>query len=892
MAVVVDATGTKLITTVAGASVNYTSITVGTGVNRALVVTVACAAAVTAPTATWDSGASNQAMSLISVVETQTNVTTFMFALRNPVSGAKTLNVAWTGSAKSNVEAISFTGVEQASDARAFILANFAKDGATLNAITMGITPPRDSIVVASYATSATFSSLNQTNLFTDITNTGCEGGATRATGAGASISFTGTDTTTTGNKVIVGFAIVSDSAPTAEPWDVPSLSWPRPEAYYIQPFAVSRPIGPPKEDIAKVYRWFAPLAEPVRVKPALPVGEQQTLAFNPIPIPPPVRASPFAEVPKRPGFAVWQQQTLAWSTFVPAPAQVYTRWDDFARRKSTPLDTQPLAWSGLTPAVTPTSTDVVASDNGSVGPRFRYRLIYRAKTEPVFVPAATTTAIVAGEIGSSGPTFQQQFQYSATTEPAFVPPTTVVTYTPTPQWPDRVAAKPSPLNYTPLALVVPTQPTVWSQSTTRWPELLPTRKRPVTEFGTFVAPPAQVNFSYPSWPDFASVKPRKPWLQQTLAWSTFTPVPVISTDVVASDDGSAGPRFRWRLIYRTKTEPVFVPPVPASTDVVAGEAGSVGPEFQRQFQYAVKTEPVFVPAAAFTYSQLASWPDVIPVRKRPVTDFRPWTFVQTPAQVFFPYAPWDDFTRRKKPPLDTQPLAWSGFTPLPVISTDIVASDDGSAGPRFRWRLIYRTKTEPVFVPVAPASTDIVVGEAGSAGPTYLWQLIYQSQTQPAFVPAAAVVFFPDRWPDFAQPPKKKPPLNYEPLAFLQIIRSPFNSFVNWPDFATKKRPPLNYEPLTLVQTVRTPWVTMTTWPDFAHLKRKPGLGAPYQQFTARFVGTVTATTITVSMSAFEVNSDTANAVVRVIQSQPAASALVSIEETGILIDPLPGGP
>jgi len=64
------------------------------------------------------------------------------------------------------------------------------------------------------------------------------------------------------------------------------------------------------------------------------------------------------------------------------------------------------------------------------------------------------------------------------------------------------------------------------------------------------------------------------------------------------------------------------------------------------------------------------NWPDFAP--GRPILRlYQPWTFIPIPRQVFFPYAPWDDFTRHKPQPLDTQPLIWTPQTL--VVSANIL---------------------------------------------------------------------------------------------------------------------------------------------------------------------------------------------------------------------------
>ncbi len=203
----------------------------------------------------------------------------------------------------------------------------------------------------------------------------------------------------------------------------------------------------------------------------------------------------------------------------------------------------------------------------------------------------------------------------------------------------------------------------------------------------------------------------------------------------------------------------------------------------------------------------------------------------------------WPDFAPKTRPVLNFQP--WSFVEPPPQIWF-----------PHAPWDDFTRRKPMPL-------------------------------DTQPqAFVQLAPQVFFPYApWDDFTR--RKPQPLDTQPLIWTgQTIAAPapVMAWINWPDFAPKKPTPLNYEPLTLVQTVVTPWNVWTQWPDFAPIRGKAGLHAALQQFSIRFPGLITGTTINAIMNAFETNSDGTAFSIYVIQSQPAVSALVSIKELGIL--------
>ena len=119
MAVAFDAACTSFISSDTGAPTwpfSGTLITVGAGANRALVVLLQFTST-TLPgslTVTWDSGASNQAMTQITntFANNGTNCPV-LYGLVNPVSGLKTLAVNFTGAIVGAAYAVSFTGVDQ-----------------------------------------------------------------------------------------------------------------------------------------------------------------------------------------------------------------------------------------------------------------------------------------------------------------------------------------------------------------------------------------------------------------------------------------------------------------------------------------------------------------------------------------------------------------------------------------------------------------------------------------------------------------------------------------------------------------------------------------------------------------------------------------------------------
>ncbi|MBA0083741.1 MAG: hypothetical protein HRJ53_01980 [Acidobacteria bacterium Pan2503] len=96
-------------------SFNLTGLTVSPFGNGLLLAFITAFSAISAPTATWDSGGTNQAMTLVtSQANVGATVTTYMFRLVNPTPGKKTLAFSWT-TASSNIGfmASSWVGVNQ-----------------------------------------------------------------------------------------------------------------------------------------------------------------------------------------------------------------------------------------------------------------------------------------------------------------------------------------------------------------------------------------------------------------------------------------------------------------------------------------------------------------------------------------------------------------------------------------------------------------------------------------------------------------------------------------------------------------------------------------------------------------------------------------------------------
>lgn len=208
MALAVDATGTKLIGGSSVTTINYTGITVGSGSQRALLVTLVLGASATtsAWSATWDNGGTNQAMTVIKSLVTSTSgiATAVIFGLLNPTAGNKTLALSWTGSQFPVVCAQSYTGADQTSVTTTFKNANSSATSS------LTITSATGDIAVAVIAAAGSLTSLNQTSIYLDTTSSGADSAASRAVGA-ASVTFTATGAS--GSIAFVGCDIAAASA-------------------------------------------------------------------------------------------------------------------------------------------------------------------------------------------------------------------------------------------------------------------------------------------------------------------------------------------------------------------------------------------------------------------------------------------------------------------------------------------------------------------------------------------------------------------------------------------------------------------------------------------------------------------------------------------------------
>lgn len=166
-AVVLDAAGTGA--NVTNTTIDYTGLTVGSGLNRALVLVLTWGGNPGAiSSVTWDFGGSAQAMTQIGTTQsdpTWTSRFVALFGLVDPASGNKTLRVVQTNSVATKHAAISFTGVDQAGGTTTFH--DFTSASGT--GVTLDITVPSaasEYIVVGTASDSAAVSYNSGTQIF------------------------------------------------------------------------------------------------------------------------------------------------------------------------------------------------------------------------------------------------------------------------------------------------------------------------------------------------------------------------------------------------------------------------------------------------------------------------------------------------------------------------------------------------------------------------------------------------------------------------------------------------------------------------------------------------------------------------------------------------------
>lgn len=172
MAVALDVKGTELFSGTAVSSVSSsTSITVGSGANRALLLVVIWQT-LTVPTAitfTWNS----TALPLIASTSLGTSGAASnvqIYGMVNPTSGTLAFSGSWTGTREYTMMLVAYTGVDQTGGATSFPHGTTAS-GTSVTAATT-ITTANGNAVIGCYGNSGTnWSAVSNTSLFIDNAN-------------------------------------------------------------------------------------------------------------------------------------------------------------------------------------------------------------------------------------------------------------------------------------------------------------------------------------------------------------------------------------------------------------------------------------------------------------------------------------------------------------------------------------------------------------------------------------------------------------------------------------------------------------------------------------------------------------------------------------------------
>jgi hypothetical protein len=185
--VAVDAVGTADVTAYpGGTSATFNNLTIGAGLtNSALLVFIAFGAS-TGPTGisvTWD----GVAMSPIAGASiTESDIQGYFYGLVNPHAGNKTLAVSWTGTSAYSIDALSLSGVDQVNPFQNVTSNGNASSGTPSVTVTSAI----GDYVFAGFASAATGTATNQTQLFFDTGSSYPVASAAYAAGA-ATVTLT-----------------------------------------------------------------------------------------------------------------------------------------------------------------------------------------------------------------------------------------------------------------------------------------------------------------------------------------------------------------------------------------------------------------------------------------------------------------------------------------------------------------------------------------------------------------------------------------------------------------------------------------------------------------------------------------------------------------------------
>lgn len=192
MAVSLDQVSTAVTNSgVAVTTATHTNLTISSGLsNSALIFWAFTDTTATGLTLHWDSAGTNQLMTNLGSQSSGTSGIAYLFGLRNPTAGNKTLTATWGTAGECALFGASFSGVNQTSDAAAFAHFNSATGTSTTPAVT--ITSATGDIALCGVVDPQTWSSSTQTNVFNDPSGNLFSCAGDRAAGA-ASVVFSET---------------------------------------------------------------------------------------------------------------------------------------------------------------------------------------------------------------------------------------------------------------------------------------------------------------------------------------------------------------------------------------------------------------------------------------------------------------------------------------------------------------------------------------------------------------------------------------------------------------------------------------------------------------------------------------------------------------------------
>lgn len=216
MAVLLDAASTASNTANAATTVSLTTLTVGSGINRALICVLGMQTGFTGMTVSWDPIGANQPLTLIGSIAGSAGTTSLIFGLVNPTSGNKTLTATWTTAVSAVIDAIAFTNVIQTGGTTSF--PNFNSATSTGTAATVAITTDVNSYVVGTAATGGfNVSSVDHTTLHVNNANMGW--GSNYSVGSGTSVTLGATLSGSSTGWSMVGTSLAPDDVLGAQIW-------------------------------------------------------------------------------------------------------------------------------------------------------------------------------------------------------------------------------------------------------------------------------------------------------------------------------------------------------------------------------------------------------------------------------------------------------------------------------------------------------------------------------------------------------------------------------------------------------------------------------------------------------------------------------------------------